>query len=195
MDETKAKAVYSKNEKILRIVCIVAIALSFIIGILLFPVGKVGGGITVLCTSAVAVFLLSGFFVKKYKGWFANKQNKRAIYALLYALILVLSLLTAFIASYYSSYDKYEMETLAREEAVKAVQTNANGEIEARLFDFFESGDSYYFSYEIDFSVIESSGAVIRKSIVSYVKVNQYTSEVSFIDFYQCELARSYASK
>ena len=196
MDETKKKDVYSRNEKIVRVICIIAIAISLIIGILLFPLGKIIAGIIVLCTSSASAFLLSGFFVRKYKGWFATNKNKRFIYATLYALILVLSLCTAFITSYYTSFDAEEMEISAREHTVNAVKTahpNVDGEIETILFDFFESGDGYYFSYEANFNLKEIGGAILRKSIVKYVKVNKYTAEVSFIDFLECERARSYA--
>ena len=195
MDKTENKIVYSKNEKIVRIICYVGIALSVVIGILLFPLGKVGGGIAVLCTSAVSLFLLNSFFVKKYKAWFAENKNKRIIYACLYAFILILSMFTAAIISYFTSFDEYEMATKAMEHTQNAVKTahpNIHGELTTDLFDFFESGDGYYYAFEIDYKLKETGGAILKRSEVKYVKVNKYTSATSFVDFLEFERARSY---
>lgn len=195
MDKTENKIIYSRNEKIVRIICYVGIALSVIIGILLFPLGKVGGGIAVLCTSAVSLFLLSSFFVKKYKTWFSEHKNKRVIYACLYAFILVLSMFTAAIISYFTAFDESEMSLKATEHtqnAVKAAHPNIHGELTTDLFDFFESGDGYYYAFEIDYELKETGGAILKRSEVKYVKVNKYTSATSFVTFLEFERARSY---
>ena len=63
----KHKIVYSRNEKIVRIITIIGILLSFSVGILLFPIGKPTGGIIVLSASVFAAFLVSGFITRRIK--------------------------------------------------------------------------------------------------------------------------------
>ncbi len=196
MDKAKYNIVYSRNEKIVRIICLLGIIVSIAVGILLFPLGKVGGGIAVICTSLASAFLLSSFFVKRFKARFADSPNKRIIYAGLYAVILVLSMFTAFLISYFTSFDENEMATKAveyTENSIKTAHPNLHGELESDLFDFFESGDSYYYAIEIDFNLKDTGGAILKRSAVKYVKVNKYTSSTSFVDFFEYERARSYA--
>ena len=66
MDETTvvSKPRYSRNEKIVRIIAIIGIILSTVVGIMMFPLGKTTGGIVILATSFVSAFLMCGFVVR-----------------------------------------------------------------------------------------------------------------------------------
>lgn len=190
----KEKLIYSRNEKIVRIIAIVGIILSFAVGIMLFPIGKVTGGIIVLCASFLACFLLSGYFIKNVKKWFMFHKYKRFIYAAIYGIIMTVSMLTAVLVSYFSTYS-YEDLSLEAIEYTEEKLTNLDENIinlKSEIFDYFESGDSYYMAIETDFQVIGTGNTVSKRSTATYMQINKYTAKISIIESLQYETARTY---
>lgn len=194
MEENKNKIVYSRNEKILRVISIAAIIVSLIVGIMLFPLGKIVGGVIVLCACALSIVLVSGFFTRFIKRKFSTHKYKKAIYASIYALIMVICMLTAVIVSFFTT---YPMETLAQDsisysqKAIKELDPNAN-DFESFFFDYFEYNDSYYFAIETTYNSVEPGGHISERSANTYIKVNKYTATYSVIKSIEFEKAKSY---
>ncbi len=189
------KIIYSRNEKIVRIITIVGIALTIIVGIMLFPLGKVSGGIIVLCASLLACFLVSGFFIRRVKKHFMLHKYKRFIYAAVYAIIMTVSMLTAVLVSYFSSYPYEHLAENAveyTESSLISLDKNIKN-VKSDIFDSFESGDSYYFAIETDFEVVGTGNATLKRSTATYIKTNKYTASISVIESLEYEIARSYA--
>ena len=190
----KSKITYSKNEKILRIITVIGITLSIIVGIMLFPLGKTSGGIIVLCTSSISAFLVSGFFTRFVKRRFHSHKYKRVIYAAVYGFIMVLSMLTAALVSIFASYPLEDMAKEAivyTEEKLSTMDVNIKN-IQSDIFDSFESGDSYYFAIETDFEVVNTGNAISKRSTATYLQINKYTASISVIESLEYEIARSY---
>lgn len=188
------KIVYSRNEKIIRVIAIIGIILSVVVGIMLFPLGKVSGGIIVLCTSLLACFLVSSFFIKCVKKCFSFHKYKRFIYAAVYAIIITVSMLTAVLVSYFSSYpyeDLAENSIEYTEEKLTSLDKNIIN-VKSEIFDSFESGDSYYIAIETDFEVIGTGNAIAKRSTATYIRINKYTASISVIESLEYEIARSY---
>lgn len=194
MEKTKNKIIYSRNEKVVRIISIIAIVLSLIVGVMLFPLGKVTGGIIVLCACAVSIFLISGFFTRIVKSKFSTHKYKKAIYASVYALIMVICMLTAVIVSFFTS---YPVEALAQnsitysQDAIKKLDKNAEN-FKSYFFDFFEYNDFYYFAIETTYVSTESGGYVSERSANTYIKANKYTATYTSIKSIEYEKAKSY---
>ena len=190
----KEKIIYSRNEKIVRIIAIIGIILSFIVGIMLFPLGKATGGIIVLCATLVACFLLSGFFIRIIKTRFAAYKYKRFVYAAIYGIIMTVSMLTAVLVSYFSAYDYDALSPKAieyTEEQLTSLDKNIVN-VKSEIFDNFESGDSYYIAIETDFEVIGTGNATAKRSTATYLQINKYTGSMTIIESLQYEIARSY---
>lgn len=192
--EDKNKFIYSRNEKIVRVIAIIGIVLSVAIGILLFPLGKTSGGIIVICSSLFACFLVSGGFIRFIKKHFMHNKYKRFVYAAVYAIIMIVSMLTAVLVSYFSSYpyeDLAENAVEYTEDKLTELDKNVQN-IKSEIFDSFESGDSYYFAIETDFEVVGTGNAILKRSTATYIKTNKYTSSISVIESLEYEIARSY---
>ena len=185
--------VYSKNEKILRIISFCGIVLSIIVGILLFPIGKTYGAIIILCACAVSIFLISGFCTERVKKRFCRHKYKRAIYACFYAIIIIVAMLTAALVSIFATYSPEDLSV----DAISYAQENLSAEngrienIETIIFDYFEYGNGYYFALETNYDIVGSNGAVTLKSANAYIKINKYNGEISAIDSLQYEIART----
>ena len=190
----KEKIVYSRNEKIVRVIAIVGIILSFAVGIMLFPLGKVTGGIIVLCASLVACFLVSGYFIRLIKSRFLGYKYKRFVYAAIYGVIMTVSMLTAVLVSYFSAYDYDVLSTEAIEYTQEQLTSLDKSIVNVRseIFDSFESGDSYYVAIETDFEVVGTGNAAAKRSTATYLKINKYIGSMSIIESLQYEIARSY---
>ena len=190
----KEKIVYSRNEMIVRAIAIIGIILSFAIGIMLFPLGKVTGGIIVLCTSFVACFLVSRFFIRIIKSAFSSHKYKRFIYAAVYGIIMTVSMLTAVLVSYFSAYPYEDLSLEAieyTEEKLTSLDKNIIN-VKSEIFDSFESGDSYYIAIETDFEVVGTGNAIAKRSSATYLQINKYTASISIIESLQYEIAKSY---
>ena len=190
----KEKTTYSRNEKIVRAFTIVGIILSFAVGIMLFPIGKVWGGVIVLCTSLLACFLVSGFFIKAVKTKFMLHKYKRFIYAAVYFVLMLLSMLTAVLVSYFSTYPYEDLSVEAiefTEEKLTGLDKNVQN-VKSEIFDHFESGDAYYIAIETDFEVVGIGNAVAKRSTSTHLKVNKYTATITIIEFREYENARSF---
>ncbi|MBE6674469.1 MAG: hypothetical protein E7596_05130 [Ruminococcaceae bacterium] len=188
------RPIYSKNEKILRIICFLGIIICEIIGILLFFVNNIVGGIVVILSCIVSSFLVSSFFTLKIKSWFSNKSKKRAIYAAFYALIILVCMVTTVIVCLNMT---YSAEALTPP-SIELAENTIKGEnvkikiIETDLYEFFEVGDSYYFALETKYELSETGGAVSTHYPVTYVKANKYTGSLTIIDFVQYENAKTF---
>lgn len=188
------KIIYSRNEKIVRIIAIAGIVLSIIVGIMLFPLGKVSGGIIVLCSSLLACLLVSGFSIRWFKKRFMLHKYKRFIYAAVYAVIMIISMLTAVLVSYFSTYPYEDLAEGAieyTEDKLTSIDKNVKN-VKSEIFDSFESGDSYYFAIETDFEVVGTGNAILKRSTATYIKTNKYTASISVIKSLEYEIARSY---
>lgn len=180
----KNKTVYSRNEKILRFICVLGITLCAIIGILLFFLNKIGLGILVLCSCAVSVFLITNFFIGIIKKCFGSHSKKRIIYAGVYALIILIPMLTTSIATYNLSLPIDEMETQSIELVKKEYANKGNVKVcETTLLEKYESGSFFYFCFETKLEITSADGSILRDYPEAYVKVNKYTGSVSFITY------------
>ena len=175
MEETKQKFKYSRNEKILRAITFLGIALSMVVGILLLVLGKTANGIITLSACAVASFFVSTFVIKKVKTYFRDSKKRRAIYAIFYAFILIIAMLTAAFCSYFSSYDYKELMPEAISCAEKAAKKDyPNSEIlETDVFEVLESSDSYYYAIEIRIQAMDA-----EKCPNYYYQINKYTGRI-----------------
>ena len=193
MEETKEKILYSRNEKIVRIISILGIVLSIIVGILLFPIGKPIGGIIILCACTVSIFLVSSFCTKRFKSHFAKHKYKKVIYAGFYAVIIIIAMLTAALISIFAT---YSLEDLSKD-AIGYAQENISDKsgvidnVNSIIFDHFEYGDGYYFAIETDYDIVSSSGNVTEKSQNTYLRINMYTGEISPIESIQYEIQKA----
>ena len=195
MDETTvvSKPRYSRNEKIVRIIAIIGIILSTVVGIMMFPLGKTTGGIVILATSFVSAFLMCGFVVRGIKNRFSLHKYKRFIVAGFYAFIMILSMLTAALMSYFSSYPLEDLAIEAIEFTQDAIEKKDPDiqNIRSDLFEYFESGDSYFFAIETDFEHVGTGGAISKRSTTTYLKVNKYTSTITVIESLQYEATKA----
>lgn len=190
----KHKIVYSRNEKIVRIITIIGILLSFSVGILLFPIGKPTGGIIVLSASVFAAFLVSGFITRRIKSIFGNHKYKKLIFAITYGIIITISMLTAVLVSFFSTFpidDMAEKSIQFTEEKLALIDATIK-DVESNIIHFFESGDSYYFFIETEFKSVDVGGAVANRSSNSYIVVNKFTGTVSPITSLEYDIALSY---
>ena len=134
------RPIYSKNEKILRIICFLGIIICEIIGILLFFVNNIVGGIVVILSCIASSFLVSSFFTLKIKSWFSNKSKKRAIYAAFYALIILVCMVTTVIVCLNMTYSAEDLTP----PSIELAENTIKGEnvkikiIETDLYEFFE---------------------------------------------------------
>ena len=195
MEETKAKEkiLYSRNEKIVRIITILGIVLSIVVGILLFPLGKASGGIIILCACAVSIFLITGFCTRRVKKLFATHKYKKVIYAGFYAVIIVIAMLTAALVSIFTTYSFEDLSvdaiTYARENISDKSGIIEN--VESIVFDYFEYGNGYYFAIETDYNLVSSNGSKTEKSQNTYIKINMYTGEISSIESIEYEIQKA----
>ena len=190
----KKRLAYSKNEKILRAICFIGIVICEIIGILLFFVNNIVGGIVVLLSCLASSFLISSFFTLKIKSWFSNKSKKRAIYAAFYALIILICMVTTVIVCLNMTYSAEDLVNPSIEYAENAIKMDKVSIkiIETDLYEYFEVGDSYYFAMETKYEMTETGGAISTHYPVTYVKANKYTGSLTIIDFVQYENAKTY---
>ena len=194
MNITKGKTKYSKNEKIVRIICFFGIALSVIVGILLFFIHNYIGGILTLVACAVSLILVNSIAVSKFKALISKQEKKKIILALFYIFIILLSMVTAFIfaTDIYIPYE--EAINIAIEYAKNDVKETVAGAtiVEIDAFEAFDSGDSYYIALEIHYTLAETGGTVSSHFPVSYLKVNKITGRVEAITFAIYETAKTY---
>ena len=193
MAVTKEKIIYSRNERIVRTISILGIALSVIVGILLFPLGKPIGGIIILCACAIAIFLVSPFCTRRIKSRFAQHKYKKVIYASFYAAIIIIAMLTATLVSIFATYSLDDLSNDAVEYAQENVSDKSGiiEDVNSTIFDFFEYGDGYYFAIETDYNIVSSSGNVTEKSQNTYIKINMYTGEISTIESIEYEIQKA----
>lgn len=189
----KRKFYYSRNEKIVRAIAILGIILSEVIGVLLLVLGRTLNGIIVFCACAVASFLVSSFFIGIVKNKLCFHEKRRVFYALIYAGIIILAMLTAFLASYFSTYGYEEIREPALTFVHNAIKKdNVNVTVVDSTVVSFEQGESYYMEVETTITVKEVGGAVTTKTVLSYIKVNIYTAEITAIDWQQYQIASTY---
>ncbi len=190
----KKRLAYSKNEKILRAICFIGIVICEIIGILLFFVNNIVGGIIVFLACLVSSILISSFFTLKIKSWFGNKNKKRVIYAVFYALIILICMVTTVIVCLNMTYSAEDLAIPSVEYAESTIKgDNVSIKIiKTDLYEYFEVGDSYYFAMETKYEMTETGGAISTHYPVIYVKANKYTGNLAIIDFVQYENAKTY---
>lgn len=192
--KTNKRVYYSKNEKILRVLCFIIIVVCEIIGILLFALKKPLMGALVIGSCAISSFLISSFFIGKIKGWFGSNPKKRVIYVAAYAIIILICLVTTSIASGKLDYD-YDV---LRENAIvfsenKIEEISPNSKIiETDVFEAFELNDSYYFAIEVVYTENGVGGATLRQYKFIYLKINMYTGTTEELDFKKYETAKTY---
>lgn len=187
------KLCYSKNEKLLRAVCILGIALSAITGILLFFIEKYIGGVIILLCCALSSFLISGYFTKKVKGWFGNKKKKRLYYTGVYILLLLICMIPTLVVGTLATNDVEDVSADAIEYAEGAIKKDyVNIEITDTEFIYFEHNDSFYFELETTYKEKGVGGVITTKSVLTYVKINKFTKRITRIDFTQFMNAYSY---
>ena len=186
MGNTK-KIIYSKNERILRSFCFVAIAVCVIIGILLFILSKPWLGAVVLLSCCISFFLVSSFFTQKIKKWFGHLPKKRVIYALFYILIILLCMgttliMTEMIANDYEHFQESAL-TFTEEQIKTAYPVSEMRSLE--VINSFEFNDSYYFEIEVSYKIMGIGGADTVEYSFVYLRVNRYTGRITEIDFKQ----------
>lgn len=177
------KVVFSKNEKILRLICYCGIILCGIIGILLFFLNKIGIGIGILCACSLSIFLITPFVIGKVKKWFKNNESRRIFYALCYMLIILIPMLTAFIGTYNISYSMEEMQESCILEIESQYKNKGNIKAcESTILERFETNGNYYYCFETKIEVTSPDGAVLRDYPISFVMANKYTGRITIID-------------
>lgn len=188
------KPIYSKNEKILRIISFIGIALCEITSILLFILGKYLFASIILISCAISSFLVSSFFIGKIKCWFGNREKKKLIYTLFYSLIILICMVTTIIICLNIDYSINDLAPIVIEQAEDSIKDgNVNVfNLETEIEECYELNDGYYFYLYTEYDFKSDVGTISKQSKITYAKINKYTSQVEWLDFVAYENAKTY---